>query len=388
VVCDGNDPQAILHYLLSLAVRRGASELHIEPKADGLAIKYRIDGVAFRLDPIPRKFEADLVRKTFEIFRLDQARLNRPQRGRTTERLADGEFDLVAQTLPTAHGTSVSIKLVDRRSFIKDFTTLGLTLDDRLRVVGALRQPFGLVLVTAPLFEGGSSTAFSIMDFMVRAQRDVVSLESPVLWVIDGVRQVEVSEAETPMHEALRAAVSVHPDVVVLFKVPDPQTALLATQLASSLVVVCVVPAQSTTAAIANFLDLGVPRRLLAGALSAVTCQRLVRKVCAICREPVRGPSPQALAFAGISPEDVARLGFHRGKGCPSCNRVGLRGRQAIFEVLTGAPEVISGIMNDLSLAEMEILARGSGMKMLRDRAIELVAQGITTFEEFQGLRL
>jgi type IV pilus assembly protein PilB len=149
-----------------------------------------------------------------------------------------------------------------------------------------------------------------------------------------------------------------------------------------------VVPAQSTTAAIANFLDLGVPRRLLAGALSAVTCQRLVRKVCAICREPVRGPSPQALAFAGISPEDVARLGFYRGKGCPSCNRVGLRGRQAIFEVLTGAPEVISGIMNDLSLAEMEILARGSGMKMLRDRAIELVAQGITTFEEFQGLRL
>jgi type IV pilus assembly protein PilB len=110
--------------------------------------------------------------------------------------------------------------------------------------------------------------------------------------------------------------------------------------------------------------------------------------VCAICREPVRGPSPQALAFAGIAPEDVARLGFYRGKGCPSCNRVGLRGRQALFEVLTGAPEVISGIMNDLSLAEMEILARGSGMKMLRDRAIELVAQGITTFEEFQGLRL
>ena len=388
VVCDGNDPQAILQYLLSLAVRRGASELHIEPKADGLAIKYRIDGVGFRLDPIPRKFEADLVRKTFEIFRLDPSRSSRPQRGRTTERLADGEFDLVAQTLPTAHGTSVSIKLVDRRSFIKDFTTLGLTLDDRLRLVGALRQPFGLVLVTAPMFEGGSSTAFSIMDFMVRAQREVVSLESPVLWLIDGVRQVEVNEAETPMHEALRAVVSVHPDVVVLFKVPDPQTALLATQLASSVVVVCVVPAQSTAAAIANFLDLGVPRRLLAGALSAVTCQRLVRKVCPICREAVRGPSPQALAWAGISPEDVARLGFYRGKGCPSCNRVGLRGRQAIFEVLTGAPEVISGIMNDLSLAEMEILAKGSGMRMLRDRAIELVAQGITTFDEFQGLRL
>ncbi len=267
-------------------------------------------------------------------------------------------------------------------------TTLGLTLDDRLRLVGALRQSSGLVLVTAPLFEGGNSTAFSIMDFMVRAQREVVSLESPVLWVVEGARQVEVDEAETPMHEALRSVISVRPDVVVLFKVPDPQTALLAAQLASSLVVVCVVPAQSTTQAIATFLDLGVPRHLLAGALSAVTCQRLVRKICAICREPVRGPSPQTLARVGISPEDVARLGFFRGTGCPSCNRVGYRGRQAIFEILTGAPEVVSGIMNGLPPADIEILAKGSGMRMLRERGIELVARGVTTFDEFQGLRL
>jgi len=388
VVCDGNDPQAIIQYLLSLAVRRGASELHLEPKMDGVAVKYRIDGVSFRLDPIPKRFEADLVRKAFEIFHLDPAKPHRPQRGRTTERLAEADWDLVAQTLPTAYGTSVSVRLVDRASFIKDFTTLGLTLDDRLRLVAALRQSFGLVLVTAPMFEGGNSTAFSIMDFMVRAQRDVVSLESPVLWLVEGARQVEVSETETPMHEALRSAVSVRPDVVVLFKVPDPQTALLATQIASSVVVVSVVPAQSTTQAIATFLDMGVPRHLLAGALSAVTCQRLVRKICAICREPVQGPPPQTLAWVGISPEDVARLGFYRGKGCPSCNRVGYRGRQAIFEVLTGAPEVVSGIMNDLPPADIEILAKGSGMKMLRERAIELVAQGVTTFDEFQSLRL
>ena len=388
VVCDGNDPQAIIQYLLSLAVRRGASELHLEPKMDGVAVKYRIDGVSFRLDPIPKRFEADLVRKAFEIFRLDPTRPQRPQRGRTTERLADGDFDLMAQTLPTAHGTSVSIKLVDRRSFIKDFTTLGLSLDDRLRLVGALRQSFGLVLVTAPMLEGGTSTAFSIMDFMVRAQREVVSLESPVLWLVEGARQVEVNEAETPMHEALRSVIAVRPDVVVLFKIPDHQTALLATQLAASVVVVCVVPAQSTTQAIATFLDLGVPRHLLAGALSAVTCQRLVRKICAICREPVRGPSPQTLAWVGISPEDLARLGFHRGKGCPSCNRVGYRGRQAIFEVLTGAPEVVTGILNGLPPADIEILAKGSGMRMLRERAIELVARGVTTFDEFQSLRL
>jgi type II secretory ATPase GspE/PulE/Tfp pilus assembly ATPase PilB-like protein len=388
IVCEGNDPAAILQYLLSLAGRRGASELHIEPKSDGVAVRYRIDGVAFRLDPLPKRFETDLVQKVFEIFRLDPRHPGRPQRGRTTEKLADGEFDLVAQTLPTAHGVSVSIRLIDRASFIKDFTTLGFTLEDRVRLVGGLRQNFGLVLVTAPVFEGGNTTAFSIMDFLIRAQRDVVSLESPVIWMVEGARQVEVNEAEVRVPDALRSAVSVRPDVVMLFRGPDAETALLATQLASSLLVVCVMPAQSTAQAIASFVDMGVPRHLLAGALALVTCQRLVRRICPICRESSSPPSPQHLAQRGMSAEDVPRLRFYRGKGCPSCNRVGYRGRQAIFEVLTATPEVVAGIANGLAAGDVEVLARGSGMKLLRDRGIELVSQGVTSFEEFEELRL
>ncbi len=388
IVCEGNDPVAIIQYLLSLAGRRGASELHIEPKSDGVAVKYRIDGVAFRLDPLPKRFEGDLIRKCFETFRLDQGHPGRPQRGRTTEKLADGEFDLVAQTLPTAHGVSVTIRLIDRANFIKDFTTLGVTLEDRLRLVGGLRQNFGLVLLTAPVFEGGNTTAYSVMDFLIRAQRDVVSLEAPVIWLVEGARQVDVNENEARAPDVLRSAVSVRPDVVILFKPPDAETAILATQLASSLLVVCVMPAQSATQAIASLTDMGVPRHLLAGALGVVTCQRLVRKICPICRESTQPPTPQHLAQRGMSPEDVPRLRFYRGKGCPSCNRVGYRGRQAIFEVLTASPEVVAGIANGLSPGDVETLARGSGMKLLRERGIDLVTQGVTTFEEFEGLRL
>jgi type II secretory ATPase GspE/PulE/Tfp pilus assembly ATPase PilB-like protein len=389
LVCDGNDPEAVIQYLLSLAVRRGASEVHVEPKADGIAIRYRIDGVSFRLDPIPQRFESGLSQKLFEMFKLDPRRPARPQRSRTTHKLADGEYDLVAQSLPTPYGTSVSIRFIDRATFIKDFTALGLTLEDRVRLVGQLRQSSGLVLVTAPMYDGGYTTAFSVMDFLARAQREVVSLECPVLWLVDGVRQVEVHDdgSGPRVHEALRSVISVRPDVVVLFAVPDAATALLAAQLASSVLVVALLPAQSAAHGITSLLELGVPRHLLADTLSAVTCQRLVRKVCTICREPARPPSGQTLAHFGIGPEDVGRLAFFRGKGCPSCNRVGYRGRQAIFEILTGTPEVSAGIVNSLPPADVECLARGGGMNTLRERGIELVAQGITSFDEFANLR-
>ncbi len=390
LVCDGNDPSAIMQYLMSLAVRRGASEVHIEPRTDGVAVKYRIDGVSFRLDPIPKTFESELVRKAFELFHLDPSRPQRPQRGRASERLAEGDYDLVGQTLPTAFGISVSIRLTDRANVIRDFTRLGLTLEDRLRLMAALRQSFGLVLVSAPVYAGGNATALSIMDFLVRAQREVVSLESPVQWLVEGARQVEVHEEGlgTGMAETLRSVMSVRPDVVVAFSVLDSATALLATQIASSVLVVGVVPAQSAAQAVSMFLDRGVPRHLLAGVLSAVTCQRLVRKICPICREPAKPPSPQTLALAGIAPDVAARLKFFHGKGCPNCNRVGFRGRQALFEVMTGVPEVAAAIMSGLPEDEMETLARGSGMKILRERCIELVSQGLTTFEEFQSLRL
>jgi len=389
LVCDGNDPAAIFQYLMSLAVRRGASEVHIEPRGDGIAVKYRIDGVSFRLDPIPKRFEPEMVRKAFELFHLDPTRPQRPQRGRTIERLAEGDYDVVAQTLPTAYGTSVSLKLVDRANVIRDFASLGLTLEDRLRLMAALRQSFGLVLVSAPVLGGGNTTALSIMDFLVRAQREVVSLESPVQWTVEGARQVEVYEdGGASMNDTLRSVMSVRPDVVVVFSVPDAATALLSTQIASSVLMVCVVPAQSSAQAVSTFLDRGVPRHLLAGVLSAVTSQRLVRKICPICREPAKPPSPQTMAVAGIAPEDAARMTFFRGKGCPNCNRVGFRGRQAVFEVMTGVPEVAAGIMSGLPEEELETLARGSGMKILRERCIELVSQGLTSFEEFQALRL
>jgi type IV pilus assembly protein PilB len=386
LVCEDGNPGALLSYLLSLAARRNASDVQLEPKHDAVAVRYRIDGFTFKIDPLPKKIEVPLFRALFEMFGMDPKAASSPQRSRTAAHLRDGEYDLVAQTLPTPGGVSASIKLIDRATFIKDFATLGLAVEDRVRLMEELRRSFGLILVTAPAFEGGNTTAYSIMDFLVRAQRHVVSIEDPVQWIVEGAWQVEARHDE--MCEALRGAATVRPDAIVIFGVPDAATAALAAQLASSLLVVAVLPAQSAVFGVQGFVELGVPRHLLAGTLSVAMCQRLLRQICPICIESAEAPTSPALLQHGIGPEDLQRLAFFRGRGCPTCNRLGYRGRRAVFELMTGTAEVAAAVASGLAATEVETLARGTSFRSLRERTLDLVIDGVTSFEEFTRLRL
>ncbi|HET7746349.1 MAG TPA: ATPase, T2SS/T4P/T4SS family [Vicinamibacteria bacterium] len=382
-------PDAIIQYVLGLAAKKGASDVQIEPREDQIGVKYRIDDFFFRLDPIPRAYEEPLTRRLLELFALDPAD-RRAQRRRITSTVNGEPYDLVLQTLPTAHGLSATVKLVNRASFIKDMPALGLELEDRVRLLEELRGAFGLVLLTAPAFQGAATTMYSLMSFMTRGVRDVLSVETPVLWPMDGVRQVDAgtNPSGIALQEVVRSVVAVRPEVLVLSALPDSGTAHLATQLASSSLVVALTTAQSAAQAVTNMLQLGIPRPLLSGCLSAVTCQRLVRQICRICRVPADPPAPQTLALHGIPAAEAERLRFFKGRGCPSCNRVGYRGRRAIFEVLTAAPEVRTAVLNAMSTSEIEAVAVGAGMTVLRDRALELVRDGVTTFEEFVRLKL
>jgi type IV pilus assembly protein PilB len=349
-------------------------------------VRYRIDGFSFAIDALPKASEGPLLRALHEMFGLPSGDGSTPQRARTAARLRDGDFDLVLHTLPTPQGTSATVKLIDRSTFIKDFASLGLALEDRVQVVEELGRSFGLLLVTSPTFEGANTTGYSIMDFLVRARRDVVSVEDPVQWIVEGAWQVEARHGETS--EALRAAVAARPDAIVVFGVPDAATAELCARLASSLLVVAVGSAQSAALALQTFAERGVPRHLMAGTLSLALCQRLVRRICAVCIESAEPPAAAVALQEGIGPEELDGLSFFRGRGCPSCNRLGYRGRRAVFELLPGSPEVVSALAEGFSCAEIETLACGAGMRPLRERALQLVRDGGTTFEEFLRLRL
>ncbi len=389
-VWEKSNPDAIIQYVLGLAARKGASDVQIEPKEDSVSVKYRIDGFFFRVDPIPKAYQKALTQRMLETFRLDPTREREAQGNRITSRVGDTEYDLVIQTLPTALGTSATIKLVNRATFLKDLTALGLETEDRVRLMEDLRHSFGMVLVTAPVFNGANSTSYSIMGFLARGQRDVVSLESPIYWPMENVRQVSVpgDGAGGRMEDALRSVLTVRPEVLILSGLPDRGSAAVAAQLASSMMVIATVPAQTASQAVSAVLHLDVPPQLLAGCLATVTCQRLVRQICRICREPAEPPAPQTLAHHGIHAQEAETLKFFRGKGCPTCNRVGYRGRRAIFEVLSVGPEIRSAVMNQLAAQDIEAMAVSTGMTTLRERCLQLVRLGVTTFDEFVRLRL
>jgi type IV pilus assembly protein PilB len=181
---------------------------------------------------------------------------------------------------------------------------------------------------------------------------------------------------------------SVRPEALVLFALPDAETAVLAARLSSSVLVMAVANAQNAVQAVLNVAQLGVPRTLLAGAVAAVACQRLVRRICETCREPAARPAAQTLALHGIGPDRAEGLRFFRGKGCPACNKVGYRGRRAIFEVVTASTELKYAIETGLSPHELEAAATAGGMTTLRERCLGLVTDGVTTFDELVRLKL
>jgi type IV pilus assembly protein PilB len=385
-----SNPDSVLDYLLALGARKRASDVNLEPQPDHVAVRYRIDGFSFRVDPVPKSFEAPLEKAIFAMFNLDASRRLRPQSGRVLTRLGEDEYDVVAHTVPGTTGVGASLKLINRSTFLKDFSSLGLELEDRVRLVEEIRSGLGLLLITSPAFNGAMTTIYSIMSFLAQGQRDVLSIESPIQWTVEGVRQVEAEAgADGPRIEAtLRAMVAVRPDVLMVSAVPDYGTALLATQLASSLLVVAHSTAATAARALVALRDLGVPPQLVAGSLGLVSGQRLVRQVCRICRVPAEPPAAQTLLSHGIDPDEARGLSFFRGKGCPTCNTIGYRGRRAIFEMIPATPEVRSMIELGRSAKDIEQAALDSGMISIRERCLNLVKEGVTTFEEFTRLRL
>jgi len=385
-----SSPDGVLDSILELGARKHASEVSLEPGPERIEIRYGIDGFSFRVEPVPTSFAPALERALFAMLGLDSSRRSRVQTGRALVRLRQEEYDAVARTVPSRYGVGATVRLVNRATFIKDFGTLGLELEDRVRLVEVIRSGRGLVLVSSPPSNGAATTCYSILSFLAHVPLDVASVESPVHWRLDGVRQVEAEAGEQGpcVEEALRPLLAAGAEAVVVSAVPDAATAALLAEGASSLLAFAQVTAPTAAQAVAGVRGLGVAPDRLAAALALATGQRLVREICRECRVPADPPPPELLASLGLDPEDLRAVTFYKGRGCAACHTVGYCGRRAIFETLPVSPEVRAAVEQGSPAEEIHRFALDAGMIDLRTRCLALVASGVTTLEELARLRL
>jgi type IV pilus assembly protein PilB len=383
------NPVQLLEYLLALGARKGASDIHLEPSASEIAIKLRIDGVFYKVKPLPNTGLVPLLQRINEVFALDPRHEDLPQRGRAQLEIEGHDFDLLVHTVPTRMGTSVTIKLVDRRFFLKNFTALGFTPADQLFLVRALDSPSGLIMVTSPPYNGAMTTSYSLMDQVAKSERRVVSIERSIQWEVPYVHQMEINQDKgLDFSAALRSAANLKPDVVFLLELNDRATANLACQLATTMLVITSFPAFGAAESIYRFLELGVPASLLARGLSLAVNQRLVRRICPHCRDEGSRPDPSKLVPYGISKSEAQTLRIYKGRGCEHCHRLGYRRRKGLFELILVDQPLREKLTSSPTLAEIESSARNAGMESLRQRCLREVSAGVTSLDEFIRWRM
>jgi general secretion pathway protein E len=374
--------QAPVVRYVSLVVREafdaGASDVHLESTRAGLTARLRIDGVLVPAQAPPSGLQHAVVSRIKLMARLDIAERRRPQDGRFRLRLASQELDLRVSTVPTLFGESVVLRLLERGGRPVRLAELGLEESKLAAFRRLVSRPHGLVLVTGPTGSGKTTTLYGALLCRNAAAEKIITLEDPIEYELPGITQVQIRPESGGFATALRSILRQDPDVLMIGEMRDRETATLAIQAAmTGHLVLATLHTSDATGAIPRLLDLGVPGYLVAATLDAVLAQRLVRRVCDLCREPYRPPLP-VLAAMG----DDAGGEFARGRGCSRCHRTGYRGRVGLFELLEVTDEMREVVAAGPTRARLRDVAARAGLRPLRSDGWKRARAGLTTPEE------
>ena len=378
-----NQPPVIrfVNLMIREAHAGAASDIHLEATRDGLRVRLRIDGVLSELPAPPRALQAAVISRIKLLAELDIAERRAPQDGRIRVRLESRELDLRVSTVPTLHGESVVLRLLDRGGRPVTLEELGMapgTLETFRRLA---ERPHGIVLATGPTGSGKTTTLYAALGLRRPAQEKVITVEDPVEYHLPDVTQVPVhARAGVTFAAALRSLLRQDPDVMLVGEMRDAETAGIAVQAAmTGHLVFSTLHTNDAAGAITRLVDLGVEPYMIAATLEGILAQRLVRRICAECRARYR-PDPAAAALLAGRP--IGDLVLERGRGCTSCRDTGYRGRTGIFELLVMSDALRDALVRRPDLAGLRRLARDEGMRTLREDAWSKVQAGITTVEE------
>ncbi|MEI6366309.1 MAG: ATPase, T2SS/T4P/T4SS family [Planctomycetota bacterium] len=373
----------LLNMVLLLAIRDGASDIHFEPFEHEFRIRLKADGVLQEMVPPPKHLAFAITTRIKVMANLDIAERRLPQDGRIELNVGGHPVDLRVSVLPTLFGESVVMRVLDRGVVSLDLTKVGLAPAMLRQFREVIQRPNGIVLVTGPTGSGKTTTLYSALSELNTVDDKLITTEDPVEYDIDGIVQVPIdAEIGNTFAACLRAILRQDPDRILVGEIRDVETAEIAVQAAlTGHMVFSTLHTNDSPSTVTRLRDMGVPPFLITATVEAILAQRLVRRICANCREEVV-PGADVMADLQLTTDQTVGKKFFRGKGCEKCNRTGYKGRLGLYELLIMTDELRDMIMRNASTEDLREAARKNGMVTLRDSGMEGIFGGLTTAEE------
>jgi len=373
----------IVNSILIEALRRGTSDIHIEPMEKSLRLRNRIDGVLTEATSPPKNFQNAIVSRLKIMADLDIAERRIPQDGRFKIKALGKEVDVRMSILPTVHGEKIVMRILDKSSLAPNLGALGLDQLSLDNFAFALAQPFGMILVTGPTGSGKTTTLYSALQELNVVGTNIITTENPVEYQLEGINQVQINPTVgLTFAAALRSILRQDPDVLMVGEIRDGETATIAVEAAlTGHLVLSTLHTNDAAGAIARLIDMGIEPFMLASSILLTQAQRLFRKLCPVCKKEIDVPV-ETLQKSRIDPAQLAGTQFFQAMGCPKCGGAGYKGRGGIMEILLVDEILRKTILNNTEADAIAKIAVQNGMRTLREAGLDRVRSGLTTIEE------
>lgn len=373
----------LVQLMIQEAVQLRASDIHVEPFENRVRIRYRIDGILHERDNPPRRLLGPLLSRIKIISKIDIAERRRPQDGRIKITAGEKELDLRVSVIPTNHGQSVVMRLLDPDNIKVGIRQLGFSEKNFKEFNQLIKRPNGIILVTGPTGSGKTTTLYAAMSALNRPDRKIITAEDPVEYYLQGINQVQVNhKIGLDFSRIIRSMLRQAPNIILVGEMRDQETASIGIEASlTGHLVFSTLHTNDAPSAVTRMVDMGVPGYLVASSVIAIMAQRLVRTICPKCRQKYR-PSDEVLAEIGFTPEELETATFMRGKGCNACSKSGYKGRIGIYELMIVNNKIRELVFAGANTTEIRKLAIKQGMNTLYLDGLEKVLKGVTTIEE------
>lgn len=372
-----------VNLLITEAIRRRASDIHMEPLEKRFRIRYRIDGVLQEVENPPKRLQASIIARLKLMSNVSLAEKRIPQDGRIQIQVAGKDVDLRVSVLPTVYGESIVMRILDKEGLKLGLPELGFFSDDQEVFMKIITGADGIFLVTGPTGSGKSTTLYSALNYINQPDRKIITVEDPVEYQMAGINQVQVRrEVGMTFSSALRSMLRQAPNIIMIGEIRDLETAEIAVNASlTGHMVFSTLHTNDAPGAVSRLVDIGVKPFLVSASLRGVLAQRLVRRICPDCAASYT-PTEKELISIGMSVSDLSETNFQKGKGCVKCHDTGYRGRRGVFELFLVNEEIQEMIYQNATLVDLRRKVRDLGMRTMREDGIRKITAGITTIEE------